>query len=94
MGAGRAIRRYVFPILVSVAAPICAIWFSLSPRVVDGSALEDQPIGWYVEVTVDHLQPLPWTIKDERGWITGRYLVGWIGGRALLVQADREVRPA
>lgn len=85
-GVGRVLRTYVFPILVSIAALICAIWFSLPVRVI-GAAVDDAPIGWYVEVTVDRVQQIPWVFKDQDRRTTARFALGWIGQRALLIQA-------
>lgn len=77
---------YVFPILVSIVALFCAIWFELPVRVI-GAAVDDAPTGWYVEVTLDRVEQIPWVIKDQHHRTITRFALGWIGQRALLIQA-------
>jgi len=86
-------RRDWFLIVVSVVAPVAAVFFLLPARLVGPAELEDPPLGRFVEVTVDRVQPLPWTFHNDHRTITARFALGWIGERAVLMQTDPEIPP-
>ena len=88
---GRLIRNDWQLILCSIVMPICAVFFLLPVKSVGPRDLEHPPVGRHVEVTFDRIQPLPWTLRDRHSdAITGRFVLGWLGKRALLVQIGLE----
>jgi hypothetical protein len=91
MGVGRALWKHGGYVALTVIALLSAIFWSLPIKVVGDRELQDPPYARFVEVTVDRIQPLPWTVKNEHGGITARFAVGWIGQRALLIKTDPEL---
>jgi hypothetical protein len=46
------------------------------------------PVRGTVVVTCDRIEDLGWTIVDQRGEVTERILIGWVGGHALPIKWD------
>jgi hypothetical protein len=84
---GQEVARNVLLVVVSIAALGCAIWFSLPVRVI-GSVIDGAPLGRYVEVSVDRVEQIPWVVQNEHHETRVRFALGWIGDRALLIQAE------
>lgn len=82
------LRTYWRSILLSIAAPVVAIFFFWPAKAFDGPALAGEPPLWrYAEVKVDRIQPLPWTTQDKGHILHSRFALGWIGDRALLIES-------
>jgi hypothetical protein len=78
-------------IVVTVLAPICVLIFLRPAKQLTTEDLDDPPLFRYVEVTVDRIEPLPWTVQDQHEALVARFALAWIGGRALLIRTDPEI---
>ena len=87
MGFYARVRRDWFLLVITVVAPVAAVYFLLPARPVGPEDLE-HPAGRFLdaEVTFDRIEPLPWSFHDSGGTVHTRFALGWIGKRALLVQ--------
>ncbi|HEX3479384.1 MAG TPA: hypothetical protein VHT91_30380 [Kofleriaceae bacterium] len=81
------VRRDWLLLLITILAPIAAVYPFLPARPVGIEDLE-HPEGRFLdaEVSVDRIEPLPWSFHDSSGTVHTRFAVGWIGERALLIQ--------
>lgn len=81
------VRRDWFLLIITMVAPIAAVFFLLPAKPVGPDDLE-HPRGRFLnaQVTFDRIEPLPWSFQDSGGRVHTRFALGWIGKRALLVQ--------
>ena len=80
-------------VLVSVtcAAPVAAVFFLLPAKEIGAKDLDNPPLGRFVRVSFDRIEPLPWTIVSENGdTIVHHFALGVIGKRALIVETGKD----
>ena len=80
-------------IVITVLAPVYVMIFLRPAKQVTAEDLDDPPLFRYVEVTVDRIEPLPWTIHNQHKTLVARFALAWIGNRALLIRTDPEIPP-
>jgi hypothetical protein len=88
------VRRDWFLVLVTIIAPIAAVYFFLPARPVGPEELELRE-GHFVgaAITFDRVEPLPWSFHDSSGTVHTRFALGWIGKRALVIKTKRDLPP-
>ena len=87
------LRRDWLLVVITVLASIYVLVFLRPAKQLTAEDLDDPPLFRYAEVTVDRIEPLPWTVQTQHKTLVARFALAWIGNRALLIRTDPEIPP-